>query len=116
MRIYCMKSCIPIYHGSSDERKEAHCHTIEIVDYIESRSDRFVPFSHVEESLNRCLDHYRGQFLNAFPEFHGDSSIEGIGEALFAQIFEALSERALSLKRLEVSETPLRRYAVGIID
>ena len=83
---------------------------------IESRSDRFVPFSHVEESLNRCLDHYRGQFLNAFPEFHGDSSIEGIGEALFAQIFEALSERALSLKRLEVSETPLRRYAVGIID
>ena len=111
-----MRSCIPIYHGNSGDRQDAHCHTIEVVAHIEERSGRFVLFSYVEEAFERCLDRYRGKFLNAFPEFCGNTSIEGIGEALFVQVSEALAERELVLKRLEVSETPLRRYVIGVAE
>lgn len=116
MRIYSLKSCIPIYHGNTEDRQEAHCHTIEVVAHIEERSGKFVLFSYVEAALERCLNRYRGEFLNALPEFGGDTSIEGIGETLFVQVSEALEEQELVLKRLEVSETPLRRYVIGTAD
>lgn len=116
MRMYCIRSCIPIYHGSSDERLDAHCHTIEIVAYIEAQSGQFMWFSHVEGALNRYLERYHSQFLNLFPEFHGDTSIEGIGETFFAGITEALRQDDMLLKRIEVGETPLRRYVVGVME
>ncbi len=114
MRIYRMKTCISIYHGSSGERREAHCHTIEVVAYIERRGENFVRFSEVEAVLNGYMSRYCNQFLNAFPEFHGDTSIEGIGETFFTGISATLERKNLALKRLEVSETPLRRYVVGV--
>lgn len=114
MRLYCMKTCISIYHGSSGERRKAHCHTIEVVAYIERPGEDFARFSEVETVLNSYMSQYRNQFLNALPEFHGDTSIEGIGEAFFAGISTSLQRENLVLKRLEVSETPLRRYVIGV--
>lgn len=116
MRTYCMKFYLPIYHGSSEDRATAHRHTVEVALYIQRRADRFEPFSETEKNVEECLRPYGNCYLNELEEFRGDASMERVGDVLFSRLSALMREKGSVLLRLEIGETPLRKYAVGILE
>lgn len=58
------------------------------------------------------LDPYQNQYLNEFPEFGGDTSIEHLGEVFYEKVKDALEKKQWKFARFEISETPLRIYAI----
>lgn len=116
MQTYCIRQSIPIFHGNSGDRERAHCHTIEIAAHIQKKDGQFERFSDMERRIKDYFDRYDDQFLNAMPEFETDASIENIGEVFFAGLTEVLERDGFMLSRLEVGETPLRQYIIGLLD
>lgn len=116
MRTYCISRCLSIRHGIGRNSAGAHSHTIEILAYIEKSTGDFEPFSSIEQAMDVYLSRFENHFLNSLPEFNGEASMEKIGEVFFAGLSRVLEERALFLRRLEVGETPLRRYIIGRLD
>jgi 6-pyruvoyl tetrahydropterin synthase-like protein len=112
MQTYCIRVCIPIYHGSSCDRQKAHYHTVEIACYIQKSDSQFQRFTDIERDIHAYLNRYAKQFLNEMPEFQQDTSIENIGEVFFAGLTEHLWKQGITLKRLEIGETPLRLYVI----
>ena len=55
---------------------------------------------------------YQHQYLNEFSEFGGDTSIEHLGEVFYRKVKEALEKHRWKFARFEISETPLRVYAI----
>lgn len=116
MQLYCIHTSVTIYHGRSAEREKAHNHSIEIEVYVEKETDDFQEFQEIERHVSDYFEQYQNQFLNVIPEFNGDASLENMGEVFFAGLTTALRDSRLTLKRLEVGETPLRTYIIGIDD
>lgn len=112
MQTYCVRKCIPIYHGNSCDRQKAHCHTIELASYLQKMDGQRELFSNAEQIVITYFNRYAKQFLNELPEFHEGASIEQIGEVFFAELTELLQEHGMILQRLEVGETPLRVYSI----
>ncbi len=98
------------------DREKAHNHSIELSAYVEKATDDFQQFREIERCINTYFARYQNQFLNAMPEFNGDASLENMGEVFFAGLTAALRDSNLMLKRLEVGETPLRTYIIGVED
>ena len=115
MQLYCIRSSVTIYHGRSMDREKAHNHSIELGVYVEKATDDFEQFREIERCINAYFKRYQNQFLNAMPEFHGDASLENMSEVFFAGLTAALNSSDLTLIRLEVGETPLRTYIIGIV-
>lgn len=116
MRTYCMKFYIPVYHSGNGDRAAAHRHTVEVAVYVRRDAERFEPFSEMEKSVEACLRPYGSCYLNDREEFREDASMERLGDVLFSRLAELMEERKSSLLRLEIGETPLRKYAVGILE
>lgn len=116
MQLYCIRFSVAIRHGHSMDREKAHRHSIELSAYVEKDTDDFEQFREIERCVNAYFAQYQDQFLNAMPEFRGDASLENMGEVFFAGLTAALRDSNLTLKRLEVGETPLRTYIIGIED
>ena len=116
MRTYCIKRCLSIRHGTGLDRASAHSHTIEVAAYLKKEGPEILLFSGVEQLLDSFLSRYENRFLNSLPAFDGDASMERIGEVIFTGLTPLLEERGLFLERLEVGETPLRRYIIGRLD
>lgn len=116
MRTYCMKFYLPICHSGNGDRAAAHRHTAEVAVYVRRDAERFEPFSEMEKSVEECLRPYGACYLNDREEFREDASMERVGEVLFSRLAELMEERKSSLLRLEIGETPLRKYAVGILE
>ncbi len=116
MQLYRIHTSVTIYHGRSAEREKAHNHSIEIDMYVEKATDDFQQFQEIELRTGAYFKQYENQFLNVMPEFHGDTSLENMGEVFFAGLTAALSGSKLTLRRLEVGETPLRTYIIGVED
>lgn len=116
MRTYCMKFYLPIYHSGTGDRAAAHRHTVEVAVYVRRGTGKFEPFSEMEKNVEECLRPYGSCYLNDREEFRGDASMERVGDVLFSRLTELMRERESTLLRLEIGETPLRKYAVGILE
>ena len=75
---------------------------------------RNVRMRDIEDNISYILGGYRNQYINDFPEFHGDSTIENMGEVIFQQLYKYFQETDWDLDRFEISETPLRVYAIVV--
>ena len=84
--------------------------------YLNKTDDRFQRFSVIEHKLHGYLNTYAGVYLNDFPIFSGDTSIENIGEVFFSEISALVAEDGQTLMRLEIGETPLRCYVIGLAE
>lgn len=116
VQTYCISRCLSIRHGGGMDNGKAHSHTIEVLAYIGKEDGAFEPFFSMEQVMDSYLSRYEGRFINVLPEFDGDGSIERMGEVFFAGLSRTLAQSGLYLERLEVGETPLRRYIVGRLD
>lgn len=115
MRTYVFKQYIHILHSANNFREDAHSHTLHVFTYFasdEQQDNAF--FSHVEKKLRAYFDTYDGKYLNEEPSFFQNATIENIGEVFFTQLAEAFQADGQQLLRLEVRETPLRSYAIGL--
>ncbi len=116
MRTYCIKHCMPISHSADGSRGHAHGRTIEAAMYLSKADNQFQRFSDMERKLHDYLNTYAGPFLNDFSIFSGDTSIENIGEVFFSELFALAAEDGQTLTRLEIGETPLRCYVIGLTE
>lgn len=115
MRTYVFKQYIHIMHSATYFREDAHSHTLQVFAYFasaEQEDNAF--FSHVEKRLRAFFDAYDGKFLNEEPEFFQNATIENIGEVFFTQLSGIFNGGGQQLVRLEIRETPLRSYAIGL--
>ncbi|MBR5337855.1 MAG: 6-carboxytetrahydropterin synthase [Lachnospiraceae bacterium] len=105
---------LPIDHSFDGSIEKKHHHVIEIsVEFSSMKGiQRVVRMRDIEDSISNILDTYRNQFINEFPEFNGDSTIENMGEVLFKRLYEYFDTTEWDLDRFEISETPLRVYAI----
>ncbi len=107
---------LPIDHSFDGSVEKKHHHVIEISVQFSSLKgiQRKMRMRDVEDSIQNILDNYRNRFINELPEFGGDSTIENMGEVLFKMLFDEFERNGneWELNRFEISETPLRVYAI----
>ena len=66
----------------------------------------------MDSILEEVFAPYQYQYLNEFTEFGGDTSIEHLGEVFYLKVKDALERQHWKFARFEISETPLRVYAI----
>jgi|GEM_PF-1095324 len=107
---------LPMDHSFDGDITKKHHHVIEIAVEFSSMKGirRNVRMRDIEENISYILGGYRNQYINDFPEFNGDSTIENMGEVIFRQLYKYFEETDWDLDRFEISETPLRVYAIVV--
>lgn len=100
-------------HSFDGREENKHSHLIEIRIIARHMSEDFLEFASMDSILEEVFGPYQYQYLNAYPEFNGDTSIEHLGEVFYLKIKRALEEKHWQFARFEISETPLRVYAIG---
>ncbi len=105
---------LPIDHSFDGSIEKKHHHVIEVsVEFSSLKgAKRVVRMRDIEDIISNILDTYRNRFINDFPEFGGDSTVENMGEVIFHKLYEAFKETEWDIDRFEISETPLRVYAI----
>lgn len=99
-------------HSFDGQAEHKHHHLIEIEIVARQMSEDFLEFADMDSILKQVLDPYQYQYLNEFPEFGGDTSIEHLGEVFYRKVKDALEGQHWQFARFEISETPLRVYAI----
>ncbi len=112
-RAYSFCFHIEISHSANNQLENVHQHTLEISICVQKNSEEFQEFSKMESSFGKYIDQYRHKILNQFEEFDGDTSIENVGEVLFQGINKIAEEQDVRLIQFEISENPLRTYAIS---
>ncbi len=102
--------CMQLSFDVQIEHKHHHLIEIEIVARL--IAEDFLEFDSMDSILKQVLDPYQNQYLNEFPEFGGDTSIEHLGEVFYEKVKDALEKKQWKFARFEISETPLRIYAI----
>lgn len=69
-------------------------------------------FASMDAILDQVFGPYQYQYLNGLPEFEGDTSMEHLGEVFYQKVKTALEQQHWKFARFEISETPLRVYAI----
>lgn len=96
-------------NGSSGE---SHPHIWQISVFVEARGD-FSEFDQTEKIIQRVLEQYENRNLNDVQPFDQVNPIlENIGEVFFLKFNQVLQEYGIEIKKLEISETPVRIYVV----
>ncbi|MBR3525383.1 MAG: 6-carboxytetrahydropterin synthase [Lachnospiraceae bacterium] len=111
--VYCFHYLLPMTHSGDNVREHMHSHTLEITIFISGRGLENESFSKSEGYAKDALGRFEGQYLNDMPEFHGNATIENIGEVFFAMLSVTMEDRGLVLKRLEIGENPLQQYVIS---
>ena len=114
MRYYRLKHRLCMQHSFDNKKEHKHNHVIEIgtVSGFSDSEDDFGEVRKMEMLMEQILEPYQFQYLNDYPEFHGDLSIENIGEVINERLWPEYEKSGWSLQRFEISETPLRVYAI----
>ncbi len=112
MRYHRLKHRLSMQHSFDGQAKHRHHHLIEIEIVARQMSEDFLEFADMDSILKQVLAPYQYQYLNEFPEFGGDTSIEHLGEVFYMKVKEALERQHWQFARFEISETPLRVYAI----
>lgn len=113
MRYYCLKYRLNITHSKNNIRQDAHGHVFEIEIFLETPDASFFGFADMEFYMNRALDPYQQKYLNELDVLSGDASLENVGEVVWKELMNSYAETPLKLERMEISETPLRVYAIS---
>ena len=86
-------------HSVDNIKEHAHKHVLETEFYLKP----------VDESK---LNVYQNRYLNEYPEFGADASLEHTGEAIYGMISDNLLDKNWKLVCFEISENPLRVYII----
>lgn len=112
MKYYRLKYRLSMSHSATNSRENEHNHVLEIELFAYPRENVFMEFGDMERFVSGCLDCYQNHYLNDFPEFHGDTSLENVGEVLYLKLENVFEEHSWDFERFEISETPLRVYII----
>lgn len=99
-------------HSFDGRIENKHHHLIEIEIVARQIAEDFMEFASMDSILEKVFAPYQYQYLNEFSEFGGDTSIEHLGEVFYLKVKDALEEQHWKFARFEISETPLRIYAI----
>lgn len=113
MKYHCLKYRLCMQHSFDGNADNKHSHLIEIRIIARHMSEDFLEFASMDSILEQVFHPYQYQYLNDFPEFEGDTRIEHLGEVFCQKLKQALEEQHWQFARFEISETPLRVYAIG---
>lgn len=111
----------------------AHSHTFEISMYINADKsqdsgvdgvfpnagglyddDEVVMYQKAEDNVKAYFDKYSDKLLNDVPPFTTlNPTLENMADVFYANLTSVIEELGYSLYRLEISETPQRKYAVS---
>lgn len=112
MKYHRLKYRLCMQHSFDGQIENKHHHLIEIEIVARQMSENFLEFASMDSILEQVFGPYQYQYLNDFPEFEGNTSIEHLGEVFYLKVKEALEEQHWRFARFEISETPLRIYAI----
>jgi 6-pyruvoyl-tetrahydropterin synthase len=112
MRYHRLKYRLCMQHSFDGQIENKHHHLIEIEIVARQLSGNFLEFASMDSILELVFGPYQHQYLNEFPEFGGDTSMEHLGEVFYLKVKKALEGHHWKLARFEISETPLRIYAI----
>lgn len=117
IRSFRLKYRLPINH-SMRGIEDMHHHVIELEIEFECRNtgESIDLLNNVENRIESVLGVYRNSYINDMEEFNGNSTIENMGEVFFERLNLAFRRNAWIIKRFEISETPLRVYAIVVKD
>jgi 6-pyruvoyl tetrahydropterin synthase-like protein len=99
-------------HSFDGRIENKHHHLIEIEIVARQIEEDFMEFASMDSILEEVFAPYQYQYLNEFTEFGGDTSIEHLGEVFYLKVKDALERQHWKFARFEISETPLRVYAI----
>lgn len=99
-------------HSFDGRIENKHHHLIEIEIVARQIAEDFMEFASMDSILEKVFAPYQYQYLNEFSEFGGDTSIEHLGEVFYLKVKDALEKQHWKFARFEISETPLRIYAI----
>ncbi len=113
-KLFRVKFRLPIDHSFDGSPEKKHHHVIEIaIEFVcPEDTELFSSVKGAEQSSKEVLDIYRNKFLNEFEEFGNNTTIENVGEVLFKKLYPLFKEKHRDIIRFEISETPLRVYAI----
>ena len=112
MKYHRLKYRLCMEHSFDGRIENKHHHLIEIEIVARHLSENFTEFASMDSILEQVFAPYQYQYLNEFPEFKGNTSIENLGEVFYLKVRDALEEQQWRFARFEISETPLRIYAI----
>lgn len=112
---YCIKFNLYTYHSLIIDGNvgESHPHTFNISVNINYEESTFLTFDQIEEIINGVLNKYQSKYLNEISPFDKiPPTLENIGDKLFEEINDVLTEQGLEVEKLSISENPTRAYFV----
>ncbi|MEH2944408.1 6-carboxytetrahydropterin synthase [Lachnospiraceae bacterium KK002] len=112
MKYHRLKYRLCMQHSFDGKIEHKHQHLIEIEIVARQMEEDFLEFASMNSILEEVFGPYQYKYLNEFPEFEGDTSIEHLGEVFYVKVKHALEEQHWKFARFEISETPLRIYAI----
>jgi 6-pyruvoyl tetrahydropterin synthase-like protein len=90
----------------------AHPHTWSFIANFGAHKS-FSKFTEIEEIINEVIEPYQNCYLNEKEPFVKlNPTMENIGEVFYRKIEDVLKAREITIKGLEISETPVRTYVV----
>ncbi len=112
MKYHRLKYRLCMQHSFDGRIENKHHHLIEIEIVARQIEEDFMEFASMDSILEEVFAPYQYQYLNEFTEFGGDTSIEHLGEVFYLKVKDALERQHWKFARFEISETPLRVYAI----
>lgn len=112
MKYHRLKYRLCMQHSFDGRIENKHHHLIEIEIVARQIEEDFMEFASMDSILEEVFAPYQYQYLNEFSEFGGDTSIEHLGEVFYLKVKDALERQHWKFARFEISETPLRVYAI----
>lgn len=102
-------------HSSDQNIAHKHYHSFYLTLYIAVVGETdFIPFFQVDEKIKEYLSQYWDTYLNELEPFRfKPPTVENMGDFFYEEIKVLLKEMQLDLMQLEISETPVRVYAVS---
>ncbi|MCI8300616.1 MAG: hypothetical protein HFI69_09730 [Lachnospiraceae bacterium] len=112
MKYHRLKYRLCMQHSFDGRIENKHHHLIEIEIVARQTAEDFMEFASMDSILEKVFASYQHQYLNECSEFEGDTSIERLGEVFYRKVKEELERHRWKFARFEISETPLRVYAI----
>ena len=114
MKYYHLKYRLRMSHSVDNQKEHRHKHVLEIEFFLkpDDETSMFTEFNSIEKYIDGSLDIYQDQYLNDYPEFGADASLEHTGETVYRLIADRLSDEKWRIVCFEISENPLRVYII----
>lgn len=107
MGIYKYSCRFNAMHNTSGSETGDHTHSFEVVFYLRQQVKFFYE---AENLINNHMSKYMGAYLNSV--LQGAPTIENLAETIFHEINSLHTD--FDLVRLEVSDSPVQTYIVGV--